>query len=192
MNTKVQSVKNLLLLLGMLLATFIMFSQDVLAQEEYKCTPCGCSEDNTIVHAPGNCRNCGMKLININNPSEALNYTNLFNHQACQLIKETENLIILDVRSEGEFAQRTSQIGRLKKAINIPITDIEERLSELDTHKSKPILVYCSVSARSPRVSQLLADSGFTKIYNLMGGLNAWNTTSIKDLPCKTDYLETK
>lgn len=193
MNSNAQSVKNLVIVIGVVMATLLMCNklsaQSTVVKAEYKCTPCGCSQDHVIVHEPGNCSNCGMKLININNPSEGLNYTNIFNDQACDLIANTEDLLILDVRSEGEFAQRTSQIGRFKKAINIPITEIETRLNELENHKDKPILVYCSISARSPRVSQILADRGFTKIYNLMGGLNAWNSATAEALPCKDIYL---
>lgn len=193
MNSNAQSVKNLVIVIGVVMATLLMCNQlSAQSTEEkaaYKCTPCGCSQDHLIVHEPGNCSNCGMKLININNPSEGLKYTNIFNDQACDLIANTEELLILDVRSEGEFSQRTSQIGRFKKAINIPITEIENRLSELENHKGKPILVYCSISARSPRVSQILADRGFSKIYNLMGGLNAWNSATAEALPCKDIYL---
>ena len=183
-----KKVKNMVLILGIMLASFLVISQESFAQAAYKCTPCGCSQDSVIVHAPGNCSNCGMKLININNPSEGLNYTNLFSEQACELLDHTENLLILDVRSEGEFSQRTTQIGRFKNAINIPITELEKRIGELEKHKEQPILVYCSVSARSPRVSQILADKGY-KIYNLLGGLSAWNLASETALPCKNEFL---
>lgn len=192
MNTKAQSVKNLVVVLGMLMAALLMhieLSAQTATPQEYKCTPCGCSQDSVIVHEPGNCSHCGMKLVNIHNPSEGLPYTNLFNYQACNLISSTQGLLILDVRSEGEFAQRTSRIGKFKNAINIPITEIEKRIGELEKYKELPILVYCSVSARSPRVSQLLAENGFSKIYNLMGGLSAWNAANPKDLPCQNSYV---
>ncbi|WP_420387568.1 rhodanese-like domain-containing protein [Roseivirga sp.] len=195
MNSKAQSVKNLLLVLGMAMALLLINTQlsaQTQVEPAYQCTPCGCSQDNVIVHAAGNCSECGMKLININNPSEGLNYTNLYNYQVCDLIANTEDLLILDVRSEGEYTQRTSQIGRFKGAINIPINQLEKSLKELAEYKGKPILVYCSISARSPRASQLLADAGFTDIHNLIGGLNAWNQAEQETLPCQETYVERK
>ena len=62
-------------------------------------------------------------------------------------------------------------------------------MDELEAYKDKEILVHCSISARSPRVSKILADHGFNKIRNLMGGLNFWNRTDPSALPCKNELL---
>lgn len=193
MKVRAGNIRSLMLILGIMLALILFLSQKIQAQENpdlhYKCTPCGCSADNTLVKGPGNCKTCGMTLINIKNPSEGLNYTNLYANQVCDLLTSNPDILILDVRSEGEFEQRTSKIGHFQNAINIPITEVQSRLDELTPHKHKEILVYCSISARSPRVSKLLADNGFTKIRNLMGGLNAWNQTSLDELPRRDELV---
>ncbi len=191
---KGQKLKNTLVVVGVLLAIILFITQSVKAQDNkphYKCTPCGCSQDDVLVAGPGNCSSCGMKLINIHNPDEGIAYNNLTSAQVCDLIAKNPEVVLLDVRSEGEFAQRTTKIGRFKNALNIPVGEVAARIDELKQYKEKTILVYCSISARSPRASAILAENGFKKIKNLMGGLNVWNQESIENLPCR-DSLTTK
>ncbi|MBO3698052.1 rhodanese-like domain-containing protein [Roseivirga sp. E12] len=188
---KAQKRKNALVVIGVLMALILFTTESVTAQDKkphYKCTPCGCSQDDVLVAGPGNCSSCGMKLINIHNPDEGLAYNNLNSAQVCELLENNPNVILLDVRSEGEFTQKTSQIGRFKNAINIPVNQIADRLDKLGPYREKTILVYCSISARSPRASAILAENGFTKIKNLMGGLNAWNEQSLEKLPCRDTH----
>lgn len=128
-----------------------------------------------------------MTLFNIHNPNEGLKYVNIAGIQVCDLISNKPETLLLDVRSKGEFEQKTTQIGRLKSSINIPITEIQDRLKELEAYKDKVILVHCSIGARSPRVSKILADNGFTKVKNLTGGLRAWNLINQKEVPCKNE-----
>lgn len=195
MKIKAQDIKSLMIVAGVLLALLLILSQKTQAQTAksgdpiYKCTPCGCADDDKLVHGPGNCKTCGMKLINTVNPNEGLNYMNITANQLCSLIDANPDLVLLDVRSTAEFEGKVSQLGHFKNAINIPITEIRERLDELAAYKDKEILVHCSISARSPRVSKILADNGFTKIRNLMGGLNAWNNTPGSELACKNTLL---
>ena len=195
-------MKQLILALGIITGLLILSTQSSLAQtvvgedksvakiKEYKCTPCGCSQDNVIVHEGGKCKTCGMALININDPNEGLNYTNLSAKQVCELIASNPKLLLLDVRSEAEYNSKTSPLGRFKNALNIPITEIEGRINELKDYKDKEILVYCSISARSPRVSQILADNGYSKIRNLMGGLKGWHKETSSNLPCQKTVIE--
>ncbi|WP_139135148.1 rhodanese-like domain-containing protein [Roseivirga sp. 4D4] len=188
---KGQKLKNTLVAIGVLLAIVILTTEPVKAQDSkphYKCTPCGCSQDDVLVAGPGNCSSCGMKLINIHNPDEGLAYNNLNSAQVCELLEKDPDVILLDVRSEGEFTQRTTKIGRFKNALNIPVSEVADRIDELKQYKEKTILVYCSISARSPRASAVLAENGFKKIKNLMGGLNAWNEQSLEKLPCRDTY----
>lgn len=180
---------------GVVLALLLILIQKSNAQTakasepQYKCTPCGCSDDDKLVHGPGKCKTCGMKLLNILNPNEGLNYTNITASQLCNLMQANPDLLLLDVRSEPEFEGKISKLGHFKNAINIPIGEISKRLDELEAYKDKEILVHCSISARSPRVSKILADNGFTKIRNLTGGLNLWNNTPEDELPCKNTLL---
>jgi rhodanese-related sulfurtransferase len=78
---------------------------------------------------------------------------------------------ILDVRTPQEFSQ-----GHIKGAQLIPVYDLSNRIQELAPFKDRPILVYCHSGNRSTTASRILKKNGFTKIFNLQGGITAWNS----------------
>ncbi|MEN0003196.1 MAG: rhodanese-like domain-containing protein [Bacteroidota bacterium] len=80
-----------------------------------------------------------------------------------------EGNIILDVRTASEF-----QYYHLPNAINLDYLaeDFLDRLEALDA--SRTYCVYCRSGRRSTRVCTLMANSGFTKVLHLDGGLNQW------------------
>jgi rhodanese-related sulfurtransferase len=96
-------------------------------------------------------------------------YQNLTVSEAQALIEEEENLVILDVRTEGEFKS-----SHLPDAIVIPLSLLEERLAEVSTSKNDKILVYDSTGLRSTTACGLLTESGFTYVYNINGGIREW------------------
>jgi len=92
-------------------------------------------------------------------------------------LKSTKEYTLLDVRSSGEF-EDTSQfmslnLGHLKGAKNINVRELGQRLNEIDAGKDKPVFVYCSHSQRSRRACKMLADSGFTNVININGGMTS-------------------
>ena len=118
------------------------------------------------------------------------NYKAIYFKDACNLIARTPDLVLLDVRSPGEFADTTqfpgARIGRLKGAINMSVDSVQRHYTDLLAFKNRPILVYCSHSFRSRRVSKFLADSGFTGVYSLNGGMSEVNRESEAVFPCKS------
>jgi adenylyltransferase/sulfurtransferase len=76
------------------------------------------------------------------------------------------DVFILDVREPHEY-----QICNLRGYL-IPVGDIPKRASELDS--SREIVAYCKVGGRSAKAVNFLRRAGFTKVYNLTGGINAW------------------
>lgn len=90
--------------------------------------------------------------------------------EAHEMLEENpEPIILLDVRTEREY--RTEYIPG---AINIPLSDLESRIGELDEYnKSKTIIVYCKSGVRSRTASATLVQHGFI-VYNVEGGINAW------------------
>ncbi len=79
------------------------------------------------------------------------------------------NLVILDVRTESEYNS-----GHLVDAIVIPVDVLESRIGELNNYKNTEIIVYCRSGSRSEQASEILVEQGFTKVYNLLGGITAW------------------
>lgn len=86
-----------------------------------------------------------------------------------QLIKAKSNGIILDVRTPQEVAQGAIS-GHI--AMNFYDPNFREQLKTLD--KNKPVMVYCKVGGRSGNTMQLLKGMGFKEVYNLSGGIMAW------------------
>ena len=81
-----------------------------------------------------------------------------------------DSIQLLDVRTPGEF-----QIGHLKGALLANWDDekeFERRISFLD--KNKPLYMYCLSGARTSAAAERLRNQGFTEVYELKGGINAW------------------
>ncbi|HSI33186.1 MAG: rhodanese-like domain-containing protein [Phycisphaerae bacterium] len=78
-------------------------------------------------------------------------------------------VIVLDVRTPAEFKTR-----RLKGAVlaDVKSQTFEKRIAELD--KTRPYAVYCAMGPRSTKACELLRKAGFTQLYELDGGILAW------------------
>lgn len=85
------------------------------------------------------------------------------------LLINREDAHIVDVREADEFAG-----GHLPEAKNIPTAKLAERVGELDKYKDKPIILCCASGMRSGKAMSELKKQGFTKLYSLAGGVDAW------------------
>ncbi len=86
-----------------------------------------------------------------------------------KVLIEQEKGILLDVRTPGEVAT-----GTIPNASVIDFYDAEflKKINLMD--KSKEIYVYCKGGGRSSQAATILAENGFKTIYNLSGGIMAW------------------
>ncbi|VAW33655.1 Rhodanese-like domain protein, partial [hydrothermal vent metagenome] len=75
---------------------------------------------------------------------------------------------LLDVRQPGEY-----KTGHLAGAVLIPLKELPARLTELDS--AKPTFVYCAIGGRSRAAAQLLSGQGFSTVFNMSGGIKAWD-----------------
>ncbi len=80
-----------------------------------------------------------------------------------------EDAVLIDVREPSEVKS-----GMINNAIHIPLSTINKRLGELDKYKDRAVLVYCRSGNRSGSVCRTLSGRGFEKVYNLAGGIMAW------------------
>jgi rhodanese-related sulfurtransferase len=90
--------------------------------------------------------------------------------EAFQSAWETDDdAVLIDCRSHTEVAG-----GKIPGAINIDYLtpDFWEQLEQLDAERS--YYVYCRSGRRSIRTCTLMQNGGFSKVYNLDGGLNGW------------------
>lgn len=83
-------------------------------------------------------------------------------------ISNLSNYQILDAREIAEY--EVSHLPRAKW-VGYDTFDLKN-VADLD--KNKPILVYCTVGARSQEIGKKLQNAGFTRVYNLYGGIIHW------------------
>jgi len=76
-------------------------------------------------------------------------------------------LVILDVRAPEEL---TGPLGKLDNVINIPLQELESRLSELEKFKDQEIAVICKIGKRSAAATDFLLQNGFNAV-NIQGGM---------------------
>lgn len=88
-----------------------------------------------------------------------------------QALMAQEGALLLDVRSDGEWAE-----GHLEGAAYIPFQspDFAQQLAALP--KDRPVLVYCASGGRSAKAMQELNKAGHPEVYNLLGGIRAWQS----------------
>jgi len=92
---------------------------------------------------------------------------------ATQLINR-EDAVVVDVRTDGEFNQ-----GHIVNAVNIPQKSIEEQLTKLNKYRNKPIIMACRNGQVASGVGSRLRKNGFEQVYNLAGGLVAWEGANL-------------
>ena len=93
--------------------------------------------------------------------------------EATQLMNQGSTLV-LDVRDGNEFAA-----GHLPRARHIPLAELDKRVEEIGKYKERPVIVTCQSGMRSGRAGKLLRTAGFTTVYELKGGLAAWQQASL-------------
>lgn len=93
--------------------------------------------------------------------------------QATQLINR-DNAIIVDVREDNEFQQ-----GHIVNSMHIPLGYFKDRIVELEKHRDKPIIVGCRSGHRSGHACALLKKAGFEQVFNLSGGVMAWQNANL-------------
>ncbi len=105
--------------------------------------------------------------------SKNANYKNI---EAGQVFKE-ENLngyFILDVRSRLEYGR-----GHIEDAVNVPLDELDENIIDLIPNKERKVLVYCQSGSRSKAASEKLVSYGYTNIYNMVGGMTAYDEVKV-------------
>ena len=102
-------------------------------------------------------------------------YEQISQVEAKNIIDTKSNFIILDVRTEEEFAE-----GHIENAILIPDYEITSKAEEVLKDKNQLILVYCRSGNRSKVASQALVELGYTNVKEF-GGIIDWEYGIVKD-----------
>ena len=92
---------------------------------------------------------------------------------ATQLINQNDALI-LDIRQDNEFKD-----GHIINSKHIPLAFLKDRINDLEAYKNKPIITVCRSGHRSTQACSSLKKAGFESVYNLAGGVLAWESANL-------------
>jgi len=100
-------------------------------------------------------------------------YTNISVATAYNMITSGlyPDLVVLDVRWQYEYDG-----GHIYGAVWIPVSELDARIGELAGHENHEVIVYCKSGGRSVTASGILDSHNFTKVYNMLGGILAWQS----------------
>ena len=101
-------------------------------------------------------------------------YTQIAQSEAAELMEKQSGCIILDVRTEAEFAE-----GHIKNAICVPNETITDKDPEQLPEKNQLIFVYCPSGRRSNEAAQKRAAMGYTNVREF-GGIIDWKGEVVK------------
>ena len=81
---------------------------------------------------------------------------------------------IIDVREPNEYGK-----GHIENSINTPLGKLADQLNQFTDRKNSPIIVVCQSGTRSVPACKTLSKAGFTDVYNITGGMQAWEDSKL-------------
>ena len=100
-------------------------------------------------------------------------YSSVTPTQSTQMINR-EDALILDVRENNEFTN-----GHIVNSVHIPLSNLKTRISELEKYKNKKVIVACRSGHRSSQACANMKKEGFAEVFNLSGGVMAWESANL-------------
>ena len=100
-------------------------------------------------------------------------YSSVSPSQSTQMINH-DDAVIIDVRENNEYSS-----GHIINSIHIPLSSLKTRLDSIEKHKSQKIIVACRSGHRSSQACATLKKAGFEQVFNLSGGVMAWESASL-------------
>lgn len=112
---------------------------------------------------------CGTDKTGSQTSEQTVANASVINLSPKEFAEKSPSGTVLDVRTAGEVAQ-----GKIEGAVVIDFyqPDFLDQVSELS--KEEEIFIYCAVGARSEEAARMLIQQGYTKVYHLRGGIQAW------------------
>ncbi len=82
---------------------------------------------------------------------------------------ETGRAILIDIREPDEHAT-----GVATGAILLPLSQLAQRLAEIPTDPSRPVLLICRTQNRSSATLRALREHGYAHVRYVHGGMSEW------------------
>ncbi len=101
-----------------------------------------------------------------------------------QRLRDGCDLTVLDVRTVDEY---NGSLGHISGSINVPLSELPERIASLQELKNRPVVLVCLTHKRSLKAAEMLEANGFKDVTVLQGGMKAWSEFLIED-PSSVDF----
>jgi rhodanese-related sulfurtransferase len=86
-----------------------------------------------------------------------------------QSFDKKEAITVLDVRTPEEYHE-----GHIDGSILVPVEEVRAKIQQILTNKDQKIIVHCRSGGRSLKAVGEMKKLGYTNVYNLQGGIIAW------------------
>jgi rhodanese-related sulfurtransferase len=90
------------------------------------------------------------------------------------LMMNHDNAMVLDVREANEYSD-----GKIKGSKHIPLGSLKQRMDEIKDFKDQKVIVVCRSGNRSGQASETLCKSEYGQVFNLKGGVMAWQSDNL-------------
>jgi rhodanese-related sulfurtransferase len=107
------------------------------------------------------------RLTDIQEHCPSVNETNITPADVAQKLANNEEIVLIDVREPYEWS-----VGHIASAHHIPMQQIPQRLAEIP--KDREVVMICRSGARSEHARAHLAQLGYTRVRNMIGGMQRW------------------
>jgi len=101
--------------------------------------------------------------------------TTITPQEARQIMDSTDEYVLLDVRSPGEYKQKHINGAKL-----IPVAELNTRVATELPDKHIPVFVYCQSGTRASRAVKTLREMGYTNVFSI-GGIMNWPYETVRE-----------
>jgi rhodanese-related sulfurtransferase len=92
--------------------------------------------------------------------------------EATRLINH-ENAVLVDMRNDKDYRD-----GHIVNAVHVP-AEKHDAAGKLDKYRDRPLIICCRSGNQSLKLCTELSKKGFASVYNLKGGLHAWQQAGL-------------
>ena len=97
------------------------------------------------------------------------------NPQEAVALINRDNALLVDMRERGEIADE----GSIGNAMPIALSELKNAIGRISDAKERPIIAYCASGLRAANGCAILCQNGFSRVYNLKGGIAAWKQDNL-------------